>query len=103
LGTNEIIEQKEFCARTWRCPRVSEWGRVLPLLERQVQSVTPIELPGRAGYGKPVWRMKLEDYADAVVKEVGKIAAPTILVGHSMGGQAQLNIIVILGSVHSLK
>ena len=63
------------------------WGRVLPLLEKQVHSVTAIDPSGRAGYGKPGWRMKLEDYADAVVNEVRKIAAPTILVGHSMGGQ----------------
>ena len=49
--------------------------------------MTAIDLPGRAEYGKPGWRMKLDDYADAVVKEVRKIAAPTILVGHSMGGQ----------------
>jgi predicted alpha/beta hydrolase family esterase len=47
--------------------------------------------------------MTLDDYADAVVNEVRRIAAPTILVGHSMGGQAQLIIIVILGSVRSLK
>jgi len=65
--------------------------------------VTAIDLPGRAGYGKPGWRMKLDDYADAVVHEVRKIAAPTILFGHSMGGQAQLNIIVIIGSVRLLK
>ena len=31
--------------------------------------------------------MKLDDYADAVVNQVRKIAAPAILVGHSMGGQ----------------
>ena len=79
------------------------WGRVLPLLEKQVYSVTAIDLPGRAGYGKPGWRMKLDDYAAAVVHEVRKIAAPTILVGHSTGGQLQLNNIVTLGSVRSLK
>lgn len=62
------------------------WEKVVPLLELQGHSVQAVDLPGRAGKGKPGWRLSLDDYIDDLAQTVAKEPAPVVLVGHSLGG-----------------
>lgn len=62
------------------------WDLMIPVLSASGHSVIAPDLPGRAGYGKPGWRLTLKDYAAAIVEIASRQSKPVIAVGHSMGG-----------------
>jgi len=59
----------------------SSWDAVLPALEAAGHRPHPLTLPGPA-----VGDLVVDDWVDAVVREVDRLDEPVVLVGHSGGG-----------------
>lgn len=68
------------------------WGPMLPFLERHFR-VVRLDLPGFGNSGDSPAEPSMDAYADvlqALLRELGDV--PAIVVGHSMGGYALLNL-----------
>lgn len=59
------------------------WRDVVPALEAFGHEVQAIDLPSHGGDDTPVGEVTLDSYAEAIIRH---LTAPTILVGHSLGG-----------------
>lgn len=59
------------------------WRDVIPALQALGHEAAAIDLPGHGADPTPRETVTLDDYARAIT---GSLSAPTILVGHSMGG-----------------
>jgi pimeloyl-ACP methyl ester carboxylesterase len=62
------------------------WEKVVPRLEEDGHRAVAVDLPGRAGDGRPLASLTLDDYLARVGEAVAAQAEPVVLVGHSMGG-----------------
>lgn len=59
------------------------WQKVLPLLADRGHTARAIDLPSHGQDRTPLADVTLDSYADAILAAIG---APTLVVGHSMGG-----------------
>ena len=62
------------------------WRDLLPEVAALGHSATVIDLPGHGADPTPYQDVTLDLYADHIVATLRDIGAPTLLVGHSMGG-----------------
>ena len=62
------------------------WEKVAPLLVQQGHEAHTLDLPGLGDDPAPIAGITLDSYVDAVLGLIHSIAAPVVLVGHSMGG-----------------
>jgi pimeloyl-ACP methyl ester carboxylesterase len=64
------------------------WDKLTPLLEREGHTVVALDLPahGANPSPRPFMQLELEDYAQAVTRELDARPGPAILVGHGTSG-----------------
>lgn len=62
------------------------WDKVVPLLEKEGQTVLSPDLPGHGHDKTPIPEISLQAYADRVCDILDAQSEPVVLVGHSMGG-----------------
>ena len=62
------------------------WERIVPLLQEQGHTVTAVDLPGNGHDDTPLAEVTLESYAEHVCGVLDASGAPSVLVGHSLGG-----------------
>ena len=62
------------------------WERVVPLLREEGHTVTAVDLPGNGQDSTPLAEVTLETYAEHVCSVLDASGAPSVLVGHSLGG-----------------
>ncbi|MFC5864445.1 alpha/beta fold hydrolase [Acidicapsa dinghuensis] len=62
------------------------WGHVTPKLEADGYKVVAVDLPGRPTNPMSPDKVSLDLYRDTVVKVLGTIKGPAVVVGHSFGG-----------------
>lgn len=62
------------------------WGQVTAKLRKDGYQVVTVDLPGRPGNPMAPDKASLDLYRDAVVKAIGSVKRPAVVVGHSFGG-----------------
>lgn len=62
------------------------WGHVTAKLQKDGYQVVTVDLPGRPGNPAAPDKVSLDLYRDAVVKAIGSVKRPAVVVGHSFGG-----------------
>ncbi|WP_404711813.1 alpha/beta fold hydrolase [Sphingomonas sp. MMS24-J13] len=62
------------------------WGQVAAKLRKDGYQVVAVDLPGRPGNPMAPDKVSLDLYRDAVVKTIGSVKRPAVVVGHSFGG-----------------
>ncbi|MGE3319865.1 MAG: alpha/beta fold hydrolase [Candidatus Berkiella sp.] len=62
------------------------WEKVIPLLEAAGHNVFALDLPCHGEDSRPRKGVTLETYVNCVEQLLQKLAVPSMLVGHSMGG-----------------
>lgn len=70
--------------------RSEAWGRQIDALSRAYKTIA-VDLPGHGNSHLPPVAMALSDYADAIV---ATLAAPALVVGHSMGAMIALDMAI---------
>jgi pimeloyl-ACP methyl ester carboxylesterase len=81
IGPKSILLVHGACHGAW-C-----WNLLVPVLTSRGHRVKAIDLPGRAGNGRPGWGPTLRSYSQAVADAAAAMDGPVVAVGHSMGGQ----------------
>ncbi len=62
------------------------WKNVSPILQKNGQTVTAVDLPGHGANKNSVAQVTSKVYFEALVEVISKLDYPVILVGHSMNG-----------------
>jgi len=62
------------------------WDKVVPLLEKNGNTVVAVDLPGHGKDKTPLAQVTLKAYVDRVLQVLDAQPGPVVLVGHSMGG-----------------
>ena len=62
------------------------WGHVSAKLQKDGYQVIAVDLPGRPGNPATPDKVSLDLYRDTVVKALGPLKRPAVVVGHSFGG-----------------
>ena len=62
------------------------WDKIVPLLRDQGHTVTAVDLPGNGHDDTPLAEVTLETYAEYLCGVLDAQDAPSVLVGHSLGG-----------------
>jgi pimeloyl-ACP methyl ester carboxylesterase len=62
------------------------WGHVTAKLQKDGYQVVTVDLPGRPGNPAAPDKVSLDLYRDTVVKAIGSVKRPAVVVGHSFGG-----------------